>query len=168
MASRNSCVSILCSLSPISRYCIWFPDILWPWKYSSSSRCTTSQWRHSIASINLYKSRTWAFLSSSHCFPDVKYYDFQKCCDLENIDQGHDIHHSQWCQSMASIDLYKCHTWEFFASSHRFTDINMIAGPWRSQCMTFALTPLDGKYLTSNLMAILMFALSLTIVWDIR
>ena len=37
---------------------------------------TKSQWSHSIANINLYKSRTWAFFASSHRFPDVIYYIF--------------------------------------------------------------------------------------------
>ena len=33
-----------------------------------------SQWRHSMANINLYESCTWAFFASSHCFPNNKYY----------------------------------------------------------------------------------------------
>ena len=49
--------------------------------------------RHSIANNLLYKSRTWVFFASSHSFPDIKYYDFQKLCDLENIVQDHDVQH---------------------------------------------------------------------------
>ena len=32
-----------------------------------------SQWFHSMANINLYKSHTWAFCASSHRIPDIKY-----------------------------------------------------------------------------------------------
>ena len=29
------------------------------------------QWRHSMANVNLYKTRTWAFFASFHRFPDI-------------------------------------------------------------------------------------------------
>ena len=90
--------------------------------------------------------------------------------DLENISQGRNVQHSQWCYSMANINRYTSRTWAFFARSHRFPDIKYytfpeIVWPWkyrsRSWCTTFAMTPYDGKYLTSYLMAIVMFALTI-------
>ena len=39
------------------------------------------------------------------------------------IGQGHDVKHSQWCHSMVNINLYTSRTWAFFASFHRFPDI---------------------------------------------
>ena len=38
--------------------------------------------------------------------------------DIENIDQGLGVQHSQMVDSMADIKLYNCHTWAFFANSH--------------------------------------------------
>ena len=43
-----------------------------------------------MANIKLYKSRAWAFFASSHIVLDIKYYDFKKYCDLENISKCHD------------------------------------------------------------------------------
>ena len=59
----------------------------------------------------------------SHRFPDIVYLYFQKYCDPENIGQGHNVQHSQWHHSMASINLYKIRTLAFFANSYRFPDI---------------------------------------------
>ena len=61
-----------------------------------------SQWRHTMASINLYKkNRTWAFFAGSH-----RFHDLQKYCDLQNIGQGHDIQKAKWRHSMANTSLY--------------------------------------------------------------
>ena len=75
--------------------------------------------------------------------------------DLETESKCHGIQHSL-C-SMANIDLYKIHTWAFFANFHRFRDIpfqNSLPGKCRSisWCTTIAVEPFGGKYLTSYLM----------------
>ena len=77
---------------PYIKYCDF--QKFWPWKYRPESRCTTFvQWRYSMASVNLHKSRTWAFFTSSHRFPDIRFYDFQQFCDLEFMGQGHYAQH---------------------------------------------------------------------------
>ena len=54
-------------------------------------------------------------------------YDCQTFCELENIDHGQDVQHSQWRHTMVNITLYKSQTWAFLASFRRFPDIkNMI------------------------------------------
>ena len=69
---------------------------------------------------------------------------------------------------MANINIYKCHKWAFFASSHRFRTIH-ISKLWPIKCRSrswltaFAVASFDGKSPTSYLMAIVMFALSLTV-----
>ena len=64
---------------------------------------------------------------------------------------------------MANINLYKSHTWAFFASHNLFkifTFQNL--WPWKcrskSCCTTFTMALFDGKYRTSYLTAIVMFA----------
>ena len=65
---------------------IWLPEIWWPWKYGSRSCCITIAWRHSMAYINLYKSRTWEFFTSSHLLIRCCIFMyFQNLCDLENV-----------------------------------------------------------------------------------
>ena len=49
----------------------------------------------------------------------------KKIFDLENKCQGHGVQHLQWSHSIANINLYKCHTWVFFPSSHSFRDIHI-------------------------------------------
>ena len=41
--------------------------------------------RRLIANIKLRKNHTKHFRAISCRIPDIKYHDFQKCCDLENI-----------------------------------------------------------------------------------
>ena len=92
---------------------------------------------------------------------------------LKNEGQGHRVQHSQWSHSMANINLYKSH----ISTSLKvildqfslgltvfeiFTFLN--SWPWkcrpRSWCTTFAVAPFKSKYLTSDMMAIAMFAFS--------
>ena len=89
-------------------------------------------------------------------------------CDFENEDQGNGVHHSQLSHSMANINLYESHSRSFFAISHVF-EIFAFQNSWpwkcrsRSWCSTFAVATFDGKYLTANPTAIVIFDLSLTI-----
>ena len=41
----------------------------------------------------------------------------RKMFDLENEGQSHGVQHSQWSHSMVNINLYRSHTFAFFASS---------------------------------------------------
>ena len=74
----------------------------------------------------------------------------------------------QWCHLVININVYKSHNAHFCASSHRFSHIN-VANVWSwkfrssSQSTMITVVTFDGKYMTSYLMAILMFALSITI-----
>ena len=105
---------------------ISFPEMLWPWKCRSRSRCTTfaiAFFYGSWDSCQLYKRRTWAFFASSHRVPDIEYYDCQKFFDLEDIGQGHDVQHSQWHHSMANINFFKKLYLSVFTNSHRFPDM---------------------------------------------
>ena len=88
-----------------------------------------------------------------------------------NIGQGRDVQHSQWRYSMANVNLYK-DVLEHFPLALTVFQILNISFPeilWPLKYMLswrrtlFALAPFDGKYLTSYLMAIVMFALSITI-----
>ena len=63
-----------------------------------------SQWPHSMANFNIYKSRTWVFFTSCHRLPDIKYYTISGNCDLEDIGRGHE-QHSQWRHSMTIPDF---------------------------------------------------------------
>ena len=94
-------------------------------------------------------------------------------CDLENLGQGHVVQHSQWSQSMANINLYKSHMRSIFVSSHHF---------WDRYISKFVTLKKIGQghdvqhlqwlhsmaYMTSYLIAIVMFALSLNRLRDIR
>ena len=83
-------------------------------------------------------------------------------CDLEKIDQGHKVQHLQWFHSIVNIDLFKSHTWAFFASTHPFRDIHISTFlPWKCTSSTpFTLVLFDDNYLTSYLMATVISAFS--------
>ena len=69
------------------------------------SRCTTFEWRHSMANANLYKSRTWAFFAIlSSFFREYILYNFLKYCDHENIGRGRDVQHCQWRHSTTNTE----------------------------------------------------------------
>ena len=60
-----------------------------------------------MANIHFCKNHNRAFVASSHCFPDIIYnMNIQKCCDLENIVQGHDVQHSQWQHLIANTQTH--------------------------------------------------------------
>ena len=53
------------------------------------------RWSHSIANINFYTSKLWAFFVNTNrlkCIIYCVFTYFHKFCDLENIYQGHDEH----------------------------------------------------------------------------
>ena len=52
-----------------------------------------SQWTHSTANINIYKSHTWALFVSTHWQSLFSRYSYFKMCDLDNIGQVHDVQH---------------------------------------------------------------------------
>ena len=88
----------------------------------------------------------------------------KKIFDLENESQGHGIQHSQWSHSMANVNLYKSHTWTCSLALTVFEIFTFKSvWPWkcgsRSWCTT-TVVPFNGKYLTSYLMVIVMFAFS--------
>ena len=39
--------------------------------------------------------------------------------DHENVRQYRKVQYSQWCQSMANANVYKCHSMDIYASAHR-------------------------------------------------
>ena len=45
--------------------------------------------------------------------------------DLEKPGQGQRVQHSQWCHSIANIEIYKFRLLQFCASIHRVQDINI-------------------------------------------
>ena len=53
-----------------------------------------------MANVNLYKSHTRVYFASSYNFRDIH---ISKFVTLENVGQGHDVQHLQWCHSMANI-----------------------------------------------------------------
>ena len=89
----------------------------------------------------------------------------KKMLDLEHEGQSNVVQHSTWQHSMTNANLYKSHMRAFFASSHRFRGIHisifvtvkMLAFFSRSLSTIFLVTLIDAKYLTSYLMAIVMF-----------
>ena len=81
----------------------------------SRSRLHQSQWSHSMANIDLYKSHTSAFLLSS--FSRYSHFIFR---DLENVGQSHDARNVQQRHTMANFNLHKSRTSAFFACCHRF------------------------------------------------
>ena len=79
--------------------------------------------------------------------------------DLNKLNQSNGVQHSQWSLSMANINLYKSHFWLAFNVFEIFTFQISWPGKCRSRSWTaFAVAPFDCKYLTSYLMAIVMFA----------
>ena len=76
---------------------------------------------------------------------------------------------SHWSNSMANNNLYKSHTWAFIARLSLFSRYPHIKNSWPRKCRskswrsTVAVAPFDGKYLTYYLMAVTMFAISLTV-----
>ena len=81
---------------------------------------------------------------------------------------GYGIQHSQWSHSMANINLHKV-ILEHFSLALTVFEIFTFQNTWpwkyksRSRCTTFAVAPIDDKYWTSYSIAIVIFALSLTI-----
>ena len=86
-----------------------------------------------------------------------------KSMTLTILDQCHRLQHSQSPNLMANINLYTSHTWASLLALTVF-EIFIFQSwwPWKcrswSWCTTFAVAPFDGKYLTSYLMTIVMFA----------
>ena len=93
-------------------------------------------------------------------------YSHFKIHDLENVEQAHDVQH--WSHSKQISTSTKV-ILEYFSSALIVFEIFKFQNSWpqkcrsRTWCTTLAIVPFDGKYLTYNLMPIVMFALSLTI-----
>ena len=140
----------------------------WPWNLSQGHVIENGNLAN--INLNLYKSRTWVFFVSFYHFADIKYYDFQKFCDvkIQVKVRVYKIHNGTiWWPISTSIKV----PLEHFSLALTIFQIYIIwfpeiVWPWkyrsRSRCTTFALAPFDGKYLTSYLMAIVMFAPSPT------
>ena len=117
-------VQINAHLPGTSAACKFFIERnVWPWKLSSRSWSTHSQWCHSMTNINLCKSHMTYFCDSSNCLWDINISNF---FTLKNFGQGHWVQHSQWFQSMTNMNLRKSYKWAFFARSHRFWDISIL------------------------------------------
>ena len=71
-----------------------------------------------------YLYNTWEFFVSFHCFRDIAYhYIYKKKCMTLKAGKDHDVQHSQWRHSIASIILYKSRTWAVFAGFNCFQAI---------------------------------------------
>ena len=83
--------------------------------------------------------------------------------DLENECQGHGVQHSQWFHSIAiSIKVILEHSSIALTLFEIFIFKN--SWPWKCRSRLWCITlAFEGKYLTSHMMVIIMFALSLTI-----
>ena len=85
----------------------------------------------------------------------------RKCFTLTLKGQGHGVQYSQGPYLMADIRLYKSYTWAF-SLAHTVIEIFTFQNscPWKSRSrswrITFTVAPLDIKFLTSILMAIVM------------
>ena len=103
-----------------------------------------SKWCHSFFAHLLVQIATWKV-------------------NRENLGQGHGVQHSKWFHSLENINLYKV-VFEHFSLGLILFQILTFQNLWhskcrsRSWCTTFAVAPFDEKYLTSYLMAIVMFA----------
>ena len=111
----------------ISSHC--FKDInflnLCPWKFHSMSPSILLQWCYSEANTNVYKSH---ILILALTVSEIS--RFKIFC-RKYIGNGQVVQHEQWWHSMANISVYKRHTTIFYASSHRFRDINVLnVWPW--------------------------------------
>ena len=77
------------------------------------------------------------FAFFEHLLVKIAYWKF----DLENLGKGHGVQDSKWYTSMANINLYKLHTWAFFASSHRFWNIDIWnIWPWKNRSRSWSTT----------------------------
>ena len=86
--------------------------------------------------------------------------------DLENSGQAQGLEHSQWSHNS---NIYKRDHWAFFSLALTVFKIFTFKNSWHWKCRSwswhkiFVVAPFDGECLTSNLMAIVMFALSLLV-----
>ena len=123
-----------------------------------------SQWCNSMENVNFGKSHMMHFVIALI----VSEIPTFQICDLENLGQRHVVKHLQWSHLKANINLYKSHTEALFFSCSGFEIFTFQNScPWkcrsRSWRITVVVAPFDGKYLTSNVTAIVMFALSLVL-----
>ena len=88
-----------------------------------------SKWSHSIRNINIYKSRSWAFFSSSHRFPDIHIWWPRKCRSKSWS------RHSHWHPSMTNTWLSIC--WQYVyiipvdtCQTNKLTSFNFGLGHW--------------------------------------
>ena len=86
---------------------------------------------------------------------------------LGNLGQGHGVQHSQLTNSMANINVYENRNRLFALALTVFQILAFqILCPWSCRSRSrwpFSMKSFDGKYMTSYLIEILMFAVYLTI-----
>ena len=107
------------------------------------------QWYHSLANIQIFKSRFVNFCATSHFF--FKYINIYNA-QLQDVGQGHRVQFSQLDHSMANVQIYKCLP-HMFALSLTISDIYIyiyiyiLPPKCRSRLgsTNFVLTPFDGK-----------------------
>ena len=83
--------------------------------------------------------------------------------NLENLGPGYGVQHSQWFQPMANINIYKKRRWAFIALTVSQVLAFQILWPWKKEDQGHYVQHLQWQYMTSYLMAIVMFVLSVTI-----
>ena len=79
------------------------------------------QWCHSIANIKICKKSYNACLHQLSPFQILMFQMFGR----KKVGLGHRIQLLQLCPSMANINIYKRLPVHFYASPHRFEDINV-------------------------------------------
>ena len=98
-------------LSPISRY--WHLKYLTLKKVGKCQRVSYSQWCHSIANIEIYKSHLLQFALALAVFEIVTFEIF----DLKTVGPGHGVQHWQCRRQMANVEIYKRHFLHILFSS---------------------------------------------------
>ena len=167
MANINLCISHMTYFCD-SSFCVRDINIsnLWPWKLRS--RVQHSQWpiRWQISTSRKVILEQFSLALTIFSRKNSHF----KIHDLENVGQGHDVQHSQWSHSMANINLYNIKViLEHFLLALIVLQIFIFQNVWpwkcmsRKWCTTFAMAPFNSKYLTSYLIAIVMFFQSLFI-----
>ena len=130
---------------------------VWPWRIRSWSPSTTT-----VAALPYDGENQTLWVITRIFTLDLTVSEISRfeIIYLENLDQGHEVRHLQWSHSMVNINRYKNHNW---ALSLRVVTVFQIFAfqilwPWKYRS-PFVMVLLDGKYITSLLMAIVMFAL---------
>ena len=108
----------------------------------------------------IFKSRPMHFYTSFNDFRDINVSNFLP----SKVSQGHEVHLSQWCHSIANDKIYKNLPIKFCARSNYSSNINISnflpsKSKSRSQNTIFAMMPFDGKYPNVVFFNIFLFSL---------